>query len=393
MENLITEKNNRKKAAQSQPQSKNTSKEKTNIKKAPRFDNQEQKDFVRTLNRRVNNYFKDNNISKTANTKMILKGLFHGTIWIGSYCMLIFGGFSLGINYLLWAILGFSIAMVSVNIAHDAIHGAYSKHKWVNDLLSHTFNFNGASAYMWTKMHNQAHHTYTNIDGHDEDIAPVPIVRLCAEAPLWSIHRYQHIYSFFLYTLSTLSWVLMKDYKKFFANDVGNYTGQDHPRKEYFLLFFYKFINYTLFIIIPLIMLPYGWGNTILGFLLMHAVSGFFLAVIFMLAHVVEEAHFFLPNEEGNMENSWAVHQLYTTANFSEESEFMAFITGGLNQQVEHHLFPNICSIHYPALSKIVKKTAAEYGHPYLTAPFPIAIASHVRFLKRMGSEENPVMH
>ncbi len=389
----MTEKAIQKKATQKQFQSQNTFKEKDTTKKPPRFDNNEQREFFKILNVRVNNYFKDNNISKNANTKMVLKSLFHATLWIGSYCMLIFGGFSVEINYLLWAILGFSIAMVSVNIAHDAIHGAYSKHKWINDLLSHTFNFNGASAYMWTKMHNQAHHTYTNIDGHDEDIAPVPIVRLSSEAPLWSIHRYQHIYSFALYCLSTLSWVLMKDYKKFFANEVGNYTGAKHPKKEYFLLFFYKFINYTLFIAIPLIMLPHGYLNTILGFLLMHAVSGFFLAVIFMLAHVVEEAHFFLPNEEGSMENSWAVHQLYTTANFSEKSQFMAFITGGLNQQVEHHLFPNICSIHYPALSSIVKETAEEYGHPYLTANFPTAVASHVRFLKKMGSEERPIMH
>jgi len=208
MENLLTEKDSLNKT---KSKTQNTFKETPSIKKPPRFDNQEQRDFSKTLNQRVNSYFKDNNISRNANTKMVLKSLFHATLWIGSYCMLIFGGFSVEINYLLWAVLGFSIAMVSVNIAHDAIHGAYSKHKWVNDLLSHTFNFNGASAYMWTKMHNQAHHTYTNIDGHDEDIAPVPIVRLSSEAPLWSIHRYQHIYSFFLYTLSTFSWVFMKD--------------------------------------------------------------------------------------------------------------------------------------------------------------------------------------
>ncbi len=299
MENLLADKPIEKKVVQKQPQTQNTFKEKITTKKPPRFDNNEQREFFKMLNVRVNSYFKDNNISKNANTAMVLKSLFHATLWIGSYCMLVFGGFSVEINYLLWAVLGFSIAMVSVNIAHDAIHGAYSKHKWVNDLLSHTFNFNGASAYMWNKMHNQAHHTYTNIDGHDEDISPVPIVRLSSEAPLWSIHRYQHIYSFFLYTLSTFSWVFMKDYKKFFANEVGNYTDAKHPKKEYFFLFFYKFINYTLFLFIPLFMLEHGWGNTILGFLLMHAVSGFFLAVIFMLAHVVEEAHFFLPNEEG----------------------------------------------------------------------------------------------
>ena len=397
MENLLTEKAIQKKANLENSSSTHSTfeeyKNATEQRAAPRFDNAEQRDFVRILNRRVNSYFKDNNISRNANAEMIFKTVFHLSIWIGSYSLLIFGGFSVGINYLLWAVLGFSIAMVCVNIGHDAIHGAYSKHQWVNQLLSHTFNFNGASAYMWKRMHNQAHHTYTNIDGHDEDIAPVPIVRLSSEAPLWSIHRYQHIYSFALYCLSTFSWVFMKDYKKFFANTVGNYTGEDHPKEEYFYLFFYKFINYALFIAVPFIMLPHGWVHTLLGFLLMHAVSGFSLAVIFMLAHVVEDAHFFLPNEEGNMENSWAVHQLYTTANFSEKSKLMAFLTGGLNQQVEHHLFPNICSIHYPQLSSIVKQTAEEYGHPYLTDNFPNAVASHVRFLKRMGNEERPVMH
>jgi linoleoyl-CoA desaturase len=355
------------------------------MKKSPKFATQHQKDFVLTLNQRVNQYFKENNLSKNANTAMILKSIFHLTLWIGSYALIVFGGFSVGINYMLWAVLGFAMAMVTVNIGHDAIHGAYSKNKWVNDILSHTFNFNGASAYMWKRMHNQAHHTYTNIDGHDEDIAPIPIMRISGEAPLWPIHRYQYIYSFFLYCLTTFSWVFIKDYKKFFANTVGNYSDKAHPRKEYFYLFFYKAINYTIFLILPLVLIQHSWASTFIGYLIMHAVGGFFLAVIFMLAHVVEEAHFFLPDEEDRMENSWAVHQLYTTVNFATLSPVAAFLTGGLNQQVEHHLFPNICSTHYPALSPIVAQTAKEFNHPYYSSSFPSAMVSHVSFLKKLG--------
>ncbi len=360
------------------------------MKKSPKFATQNQKDFVLTLNQRVNQYFKDNHLSRHANAYMMMKSIVYLSIWIGSYCLLVFGGFGVVTNYVLWAILGFSVAMVTVNIGHDAIHGAYSKHKWVNDLLSHTFNFNGASAYMWKRMHNQAHHTYTNIDGHDEDIALIPILRFSGEASLWSIHRYQYIYAFSLYFLTTISWVFMKDYRKFFANNVGN--AKPHPRKEYFYLFFYKIINYTLFLVLPIMLIEQSLTHILLGFLLMHAISGFLLAMIFMLAHVVEEAHFFLPNEEGNMENSWAVHQLYTTVNFSHKSKIAAFITGGLNQQVEHHLFPNICSVHYPALSKIVAETATEFNHPYYSSPFPKAVASHVRFLKKLGQPADTVL-
>ena len=354
----------------------------------PKFTTKVQKDFVVELNQRVNRYFQENNLSKFANGAMVFKTLFHLTFWIGSYLLIIFGGFDPSINYVLWAILGFFIAMVTVNIGHDAIHGAYSSNKHVNKLLSHTFNINGASAYMWNKMHNVAHHTYTNVDGYDEDIEPVPVIRISPDKDLWKIHKYQHIYCFFFYGLATISWVLMKDYVKFFKNDVGNYNNQSHPPQEYFYLFFYKFINYSIYFIIPMLVIPNTWGQILTGFLIMHFIAGFTLAIIFMLAHVVEETHFLVPDADGNMENSFAVHQLHTTANFSSESWLAGFLTGGLNTQIEHHLYCHICSIHYPALSKIVRETAKEYNHPYYESSFADAIRSHVRFLKKMGREE-----
>ena len=206
----------------------------------PKFSNQKEREFVLSLKRNVNKYFQENNISKHANTEMILKTLFCLGSWIGVYLLLLFGNFPLGVQYLLWILQGFFMMMVTVNIGHDAIHGAYSSNRSVNKLLAHTFNFNGASAYMWDKMHNQAHHSFTNVDGFDEDIEPIPIIRICPEKELWPIHRYQHYYAFLIYCLSTLSWVFIKDYVKFFKNTVGNFNDEQHPKKEYFFLFFYK---------------------------------------------------------------------------------------------------------------------------------------------------------
>ena len=151
------------------------------MQKPLRFSHRRQKDFVSALNYNVNQYFKEKKQSRYANLSMMAKSGFYLAIWISAYSCLFIQDLSLGMMYLAWSGLGFSLAMVTINIGHDAIHGAYSKYKWINSILAHTFNLNGASAYMWVRMHNQAHHTYTNVDGYDEDIAPIPILRISAK--------------------------------------------------------------------------------------------------------------------------------------------------------------------------------------------------------------------
>lgn len=358
-----------------------------------KFANAGQNDFVKTLRQRVDGYFKENNLAKGANTTMVFRTLFCLSLWVGNYIYLVYGNVpSVALYYLLWAIQGVGMVWGAINIGHDAIHGAYSTNKTLNSLLSHTFNLNGASAYMWTKMHNAAHHTYTNVDGYDEDIQSLPIIRMSPEMDIKPIHKYQHIYAPFFYGLATISWVFIKDYVKFFKNEVGNYNGQKHPAKEYFYLFFYKAIYYILFIVLPFVFIDAPWYHILLGYLTMNAVAGFYLAMVFMLAHVVEETHFPMPNQDGTIENSWAVHQLYTTANFASRSRFMNFMTGGLNCQVEHHLFPNICSIHYRNLAPIVEATAKEFDVPYYDNPtFTYAFGSHLRFLKKIGQNKDYV--
>ena len=355
-----------------------------------KFNHSDNKEFIKVLRTRVNEYFTKNNKTKHANTAMVLRTLFCLTLWIGSYLLLMLGDFSVGMNFAIWGMMGFSMVWATINIGHDAIHGAYSNKKWVNSLLSHTFNLNGASAYMWSRMHNVAHHTYTNVHGFDEDIESVPILRLSPETNRKSYHRYQHIYSFLLYGMATFSWVFIKDYVKFFKNDVANPGGDyKHPKKEYFYLFFYKAIYYTLYIALPIIMLDQAWWITLLGFFTMHYIAGLYLAIVFMLAHIVEHTHFPMPDNQGSIENSWAVHQLYTTANFASRSLLVGFLTGGLNTQVEHHLFSSICSIHYRHISPIVEQTAKEFNVPYINYDhFSTAVQSHIRFLKTIGSKD-----
>ena len=321
---------------------------------------------------------------------MVFKSLVFFFAWLGSYLILILGNYTFEINLIFWIILGFFIAFMCINIGHDAIHGAYSSKKWINQVLAHTFNINGASVYMWRKVHNHAHHTYTNIEGLDKDIGEVPFSRLSPNQKHKTFYKYQHIYILPLYGFASLSWIFVKDYVNFFKNEVGNYNGRKHSYRAYFWLFFYKILNYTLFLGIPVLVMQDAWWLVITGFLVMHFFTGMTLALIFMLAHVVEQTNFPQPGDNGSLQNSWAVHQLHTTANFSRKNNWSLFFTGGLNLQVEHHLFPHICSIHYQAIAPIVEETANDFNLPYLyNKSFASALTSHIRFLKKMGQPED----
>lgn len=351
------------------------------------FNRKSSADFYQVLSKRVEDYFKTNNISKHANGAMVFKTIFVLSVFILSYVGIISNVFPLGIVLLLFAINGFFAAMIGFNISHDAVHDAYSSNKTLNRILGTTFNFLGTSDYVWKIKHNIVHHTYTNIPGHDSDIEDIPFIRLTAvQERKWN-HRFQHIYMFFFYLFTTLSWVFKNDYVNFFRSHWGWQKSPDHPKVEYFRLFFYKALYYFMFLVLPFMVVDLPWYYILLGFVILHFVEGMTLALVFQLAHVVEEAEFPEPNEEGKVEESWAVHQLRTTANFARNSRLANFICGGLNFQIEHHLFPAICHIHYTKIAPIVKQTAHEFGLPYHEAKtFGGALMSHIRIMQRLGT-------
>lgn len=351
-----------------------------------KFRNNDQQDFYSDLKTRVEAYFRKKGISPYANFEMVFKTFFFFTIWAASYILIITGFFEVHIMLLLVCILGFTTACLGFNVAHDATHGAYSARQYVNKILSYTFNLVGANNYIWSIMHNIVHHTYTNIPEHDEDLNLFPLIRLSTEKKLFKIHRYQHWYAFFFYCFTSLSWVFFKDYKKFFQKRIGNYNNKKHPAREYFILFISKAVYYFLFILLPVLFLNLPWWTILTGFFIMHMVEGITLAVVFQLAHTVEGPEFPTPAQDGSIENGWVIHQLKTTANFARKSFLVNFFAGGLNFQIEHHIFPKICHIHYKAISDIVKKTTEEYKLPYIeNRTFFEAIVSHVRLLKRLG--------
>ncbi|MEZ0485148.1 fatty acid desaturase family protein [Fibrella aquatica] len=345
-------------------------------------------DFFATVRSRVDVYFTDRQLSTHANNAMWLKTVFFLVTYLVLYGLILSNQFGELVMLGMVTLLGLFAAFIGFNVSHDALHDAFTSNTRLNRILGRSFCLIGASPYLWRIMHNVVHHTYTNIPGHDEDIEVAPgLVRLDADEPYRPWQRFQHLYAFPLYGLASLSWVFRKDYIKFFKKKIGQHNNTNHPRREYINLFLYKGAYYIAFIVIPLVFVELSWWKILLGFVVMHVAEGIVLGLVFQLAHVVEGTSFPVPTSLNTIEEAWAAHQMQTTANFSPKSKLATFFCGGLNRQIEHHLFPRICHIHYPAIADIVKQTAREYDLPYLENPtFFSALTSHYQVLKRMGS-------
>jgi linoleoyl-CoA desaturase len=349
-------------------------------------------EFYATLTQRVNGYFKTANLSRNANAKMVFKTVAVLSMFIVPYAISLSGLVtSMWIYLILSVVMGFGIAGIGFSVMHDANHGAYSKKAWVNEMLGYSLNFMGATAFNWKIQHNVLHHTYTNIYDVDEDISPRGTLRMSPDSPWKPFHRFQHFYAWFLYCLMTLVWVIAKDFNRLnkYQREGLLQQQKSSAAKEWSILIVTKIIYINLIFIVPALISPFSLGQIVLGFLTMHAIAGFMLAIVFQPAHVVEGTEYLMPDDNGNLENTWAIHQLHTTTNFAPNNKLLSWYVGGLNYQVEHHLFPNVCHVHYPALSRIVKETTAEFGLPYKSKEtFLEAIVAHGSLLRDLGKPE-----
>ncbi len=352
------------------------------------FGTANQQAFFKELRQRVDDYFESTGTSKFANPEMVVKSV----ILIGGYlaCIALQIVFlpPTGWSFALYVLTGFFMAGIGMSVMHDANHGAYSSNENVNRWVGYSLNLVGGTVSNWKTQHNVLHHTYTNIAGLDEDIDTKLALKLSPHGKVRKVHRYQWIYAFFLYTILTLYWSLLKDLVQFFHYKREGMNKRPAGKNLVWLAkttgikvcYFAAFIGVPVYLGMPL------WQG-ITGFLLMNAVSGWILAVVFQLAHAVPDAYFPQPDEKGLIPYSWAEHQLRTTMNFATKNKWLSWYVGGLNFQVEHHLFTKICHVHYPEISKIVKSTAIEYGVPYFEkATFGEAMLEHIKFLRVQGT-------
>jgi linoleoyl-CoA desaturase len=354
-----------------------------------KFQGQKNPEFISELRKRVSDYFDVNHISKFGNMNLLLKAVFMFSLYLIPYFLMIFGVIqSFWMVFAAWVIIGLGKAGVGMAVMHDANHGSFAKNSKVNKFLSYSMYLVGGFPLNWQHQHNTLHHGFTNIDGHDEDIDPGSVMRLSPHKPRLKVHKFQHIYGWFLYGLMTISWVTTKDFEQLERyRKAGVSLNTNKTYKQLFvMLTLAKLIYYSVFIIIPMIVLPFAWYWILIFFFIMHFTAGFILTTVFQTAHVVPATLYPLPDENGSMENNWAVHQLLTTSNFAPKNKFLSWFIGGLNYQVEHHLFPNISHVHYSKISGFVREMAEKYNLPYHVQPgFIKAVIEHGRMLKKLG--------
>ena len=343
-------------------------------------------DFARQLHARVDEYFRTSGKSRRDAPAMYVKTVLVMGWLVGSYLALLFLVSTTWQAALSAVSLGLAMAAVGFNVQHDGNHGSYSRHPWVNRMMSLTLDLLGGTAYFWHFKHNIAHHTHPNIAGQDDDISLGILGRVSPHQRWRPHHRFQWIYMWLLYAVFALQWQLGGEFRNLASKRWCGTTHVPVPRgREQVIFWVGKTVFLALAFGLPLLVHPVG--NVIGTYLIAVVTLGLVLATVFQVAHVSDEATFRAAAPGGSaVARPWAEHQVETTVNFARSNRLLNWYLGGLNHQIEHHLFPKICHVHYSALSPIVEAVCQDHGVRYFAHPsMRAALMAHARWLYAMG--------
>ncbi len=305
-------------------------------------------------------------------------------------CILIFGN-QTPFLFLFYILSGITMIVLFINAFHDAAHGALFKKPKHNEWFLYVLELFGSNHWLWMRRHISLHHAYPNVPDWDVDIKQSDIIRIFPNSPLFNYHKYQHIYMWFIYPFYSLNWLYIRDFKDFFGTK-DNYVKKvvdKIPRQEVYRLFAAKIINLVYLLFIPMMLLSQPWYIVLFAWLSMHLCGSALGVVALVSTHVDEDAHFPHADEDGNLSDTWVMHQMIVTKDFSTESKLANFLYGGFTHHVAHHLFPAVGHTYYPYITPIIRRYAEEYGLPYTSYPFYHAVRSHFRMLKNKGVKEN----
>jgi len=346
--------------------------------------------FFQSVKKAVDTYFKTQKLKRTGNWNLYLKAWILIPTALAIYLFLLLGHYSWPAGVLASVLFGLTLVCIAFNIMHDACHNSFSEKKWLNKLMGLSMNALGSNAFIWKIKHNIIHHTFTNIDGIDDDIANGPLLRQCATQKRMPMHRFQFLYMFLLYGISTLSWMLGSDFVRYFTKKIHGTPIRGIDVKQHVIFWTSKLLYAFFYVLLPMYVL--NWHAWLIGFLTVHITMGLTLSVVFQLAHVVEKTRFEVADGRHKIiDSEWAIHEIRTTADFARGNKIICWLAGGLNFQVEHHLFPQVSHIHYAALSKIVRQQCELFNLPYNYYPSAWkALFSHIRLMRKLGNRTSP---
>ena len=345
--------------------------------------------FYEVLCERVNSHFKNVDQSILASPNMIGKVIFLFVLFTGLYGLFISNLVEGWLLFFVQIAFYFSLFLVSVGIAHDGSHNAFSNRKWINKTFTMVFDLIGVNSFMWEFNHIESHHRMPNVPKYDSAIDSFKLFRFHPRADYFPIHKFQHLYIPIIYAFSTLFKVFVLDFYSFSRRKIGTEHMKKITRKNLIWLMITKIFVFGYMLVIPLVVLDAPTWQILAGFFCGHFVAGLVLGIVFMVTHVCDHSIWPEPDEYGIIHNSFARHILETTSDFCPQNRLLTWIAGGLNNHVAHHLFPRISQIHLPEVTKIVRQTAKEFDVKYKEYPtLYSAIRSHQFTLKKLGQSK-----
>jgi linoleoyl-CoA desaturase len=351
-----------------------------------KFSKDEGSAFYKELNQKVGAYFSENNIRKTGNNTMLFKIAMYFGLVILFYALMITSGSMLAF-YSFYMLMGLAVLLTAFNVSHDAAHGVAVKSKFWNKILFQlSFNLQGNNAYVWGKNHNESHHLYTNVEDSDIDVLNNPLVRMTESQPLKWYHRFQYIYAPVFYLLYSLNWFLFRE-TLMLVNYSSRTIQVKIPAVEVVKLILFKLLYIGYMIVLPIYLLPFGWSNVLLAFLLNHFMVSIIFTTVLGVSHLSDYVSHPVPDSEGNLDMSWPKLQMCTSVDYNADSAFFNWTLGGFNAHALHHLLPNICHVHYLKILPIFRELCDKHGITYMEMPYRKTLAAHFRFLKGMGTQ------
>jgi linoleoyl-CoA desaturase len=345
----------------------------------------QQRNFRKTLNERVEVYFKENGIPARDVPGMHLKSAITVAWWLGAYLLLLLGHFPPLVNVGLCLVWAIAIAAVGFNVVHDSNHSGYSDNPRVNRLVGLAGEMIGMSTFRWRTKHNIWHHTYTNIAGFDDDVETYGLMRLTPRYPWKPLFKAQPWYALLVYSMIGLDFIMRDFLMVIFGRSDANHIYPKMSGSDKLIFWVGKLYFFLLMFAVPMLVFP--WWQVVIGFFIVMLSSGVLLAMFFQLAHINDVASFPVPvGEPPHIDNEWAVLQVEAAVDFAPHNRVLSWYCGGLNYQIEHHLFPHVCHLNYPRIAPIVKATCEEFGVRYSCYPtWREALASHWRELRQLG--------
>jgi linoleoyl-CoA desaturase len=345
--------------------------------------------FAKALKEKVDTYFATNQLHVCGNEKLYLKTGLQLSSALACYIILVFYTPAPIIALLICLLFGINLAVLGFNVMHEGGHDSYSKHKWLNVMSAYFLNVMGGNTYYWKLKHNINHHTYTNIDGLDFDIYVGSLMRLHENQTRYWFHKFQHIYWIILYGITYIGWIFIQDFQRYFTGKVAPQADvRKMEMKEHIVFWISKIFYVIAYVVLPIYMV--GLVPFLIGFFIVGFSCGLFMSMVFQLAHMVDDTSFPKPDEKSNrIEEEWAIHQVKTTANFAMNNKIVCWLVGGLNFQIEHHLFPRISHIHYPKISEFVRETCKQFNVEYIEHPtLRAAYVAHYNQLRKLGAKD-----